>query len=1171
MHLTTIKLSGFKSFVDPTTIHVPGQLVGVVGPNGCGKSNVIDAVRWVLGETRASALRGDSMQDVIFNGSLNRKPMARAAVELVFDNSLGRAAGQWSQYAEISVRRVLQRDGESNYYINGTHVRRRDITDMFLGTGLGPRAYAIIEQGMISRVIEAKPEELRVFLEEAAGVSKYKERRRETENRLADTRENLARINDIRVELGAQLEKLETQAKVATRYQEYHSELHGKQQLLWFLRRRDAAAERDRHAQEIAKATNELEAENARLRQLEARLEGARSQHYQAGDGLNAAQGALYAANAEVARYESELRHIEETRSRLENQHTERCTQLTAWREQRSELTQALHMWAARATIAKQRAQEARAKLEQENAALPEAEQAFRSAQDRLAEARSQVQQAHSRLQLEQANRSHLERAAHALAQRRERLESELQTLAEPDADGLRALESAVADLDSGVRAAHEAFEALQAACAELDKRAGAAGEALGEAEREHAAAQAELATLRQIQAAAEANAPLHDWLERHGLSTAAHLFQKLRIDHGWETAVESVLRERLHALEISKAGRLDALLADQPPTKASLFDPGVAPAAEALPGLEPLAAKVHAVDATVSGALADWLAGFYAAEAAPAREARAGLGQGVTLVDRSGHQYTRHTVSFHAPDEAEAGLLARQAKIEETESRCAGLEAKLAAARAYHERSQGEAAERARALEEARQDITSRQKARHDAQIEQIKVSQAQERFRERSAQVRTELAEVAREGEQCARALSDSASAAEAIRGDIEAADGSLDAAQSAHQAADSSLAARRRAVQQAEREAQDALFGERECASKIAEIDHSVKVVDQQIERADLEVASLTRELAEDPVPVVREALDAAVEARLACEKALGEARNAVEAAAAVLREIEEARLQADTRVSPLRERVSELRLKEQAAQINFEQLDAQLREAEADELRLAGESEKAPRPSTLQGELTRITQAIGELGAVNLAAVEELRTGSERKGYLDSQSADLEEAMRTLEDAIRRIDRETRELLRETFDAVNSHFGKLFPTLFGGGDAKLIMTGEEILDAGVQVMAQPPGKRNASIHLLSGGEKALTAIALVFSLFQLNPAPFCLLDEVDAPLDDANTLRFCELVKRMSAQTQFLFISHNKITMEMAAQLIGVTMPESGVSRVVAVDIDEALRIREELAA
>jgi chromosome segregation protein len=347
--------------------------------------------------------------------------------------------------------------------------------------------------------------------------------------------------------------------------------------------------------------------------------------------------------------------------------------------------------------------------------------------------------------------------------------------------------------------------------------------------------------------------------------------------------------------------------------------------------------------------------------------------------------------------------------------------------------------------------------------------------------------------------------------------------------------------------------------------------VRVIDEQIGRGDTEVARLNQELAADPIPAVRASLESAVEARIACEKNLAEARNAVEAAAGVLRELEEAKLQAEARAAPLRERMGELRLKEQAAQINFDQFASQLSEAGANEERLAAEAANAPRASSLQGEITRLTQAINELGAVNLAALEELSTSQERKTFLDSQSADLEEAVTTLEDAIRRIDRESRELLRETFDTVNGHLSILFPTLFGGGEAKLSMTGEEILDAGVQIMAHPPGKRNASIHLLSGGEKALTAIALVFSLFQLNPAPFCLLDEVDAPLDDSNTLRFCDLVRRMSAQTQFLFISHNKLSMEMASQLVGVTMPESGVSRVVAVDIEEALRIREELAA
>jgi chromosome segregation protein len=1167
VRLTQLKLSGFKSFVDPTSIHVPGQLVGVVGPNGCGKSNVIDAVRWVLGETRASALRGDSMQDVIFNGSVHRQPLARASVELVFDNSMGRAAGQWSQYAEISVKRVLQRDGESSYYINGTHVRRRDITDIFLGTGLGPRAYAIIEQGMISRVIEAKPEELRVFLEEAAGISKYKERRKETETRLADTRDNLARITDIRLELGAQIEKLDAQAQVATRYQELQSDLHLKQQLLWYLRRRDAGAERERHSAEVTRVTNELEAENAESRHLEARLETSRAAHYQAGDALNAAQAALYGANAEVARLESELRHVEETRARLESQHTERRTQLSAWREQRSQLTQALHMWAARAGGAKQKVTETRSRLESENARLPEAERAFRAAQERLSEARSQLMQAESRLQLEQANQAHLQRAAEALAQRRERLQGEMQALVEPDAAALQAQEAHVGQLDETLEAARQAFQAVQEQCASLQEASSRAAEAVRLAQREHAAAEAQLSTLQQIQAEAESNAPLREWIERQGLGSAAQLWQKLRIDAGWETAVEAVLRERLHALQ---SGSVGTSFAERPPVKACLFEASHETQTPHRSGV-PLAHKVHVLDDGIRGALADWLAEVYTIEGIPDATARAALAPGAVLVNREGDQFTRYTLSFHAPDPADAGLLARQAEIEALEGRCAELSRSLEAADQALERAEAERLERETALEEARAEIGRQEKARHDAQIEQLKLTQAQERYRERSAQIEAEQVELEAEAEQGRTRLAACEAAAALIAADILAARERLEATRASFVQAETALADQRRAVQNAEREAQDAVFGERECTSKINEVDHSVRVIDQQIERGDAEVAKLNEELAADPIPEVRQQLDGAVEQRIEREKLLAEARNTVEAAAGALREIEEARLQIEAKLAPLRDRLSELRLKEQAAQLNFEQYATQLREAGADEEVLSTQAENAPRPSTLQGEITRISQALGELGAVNLAAVEELRTSQERKGYLDSQSSDLEEAVQTLEDAIRRIDRETRELLKETFESVNRHFGSLFPTLFGGGEAKLVMTGEEILDAGVQVMAHPPGKRNASIHLLSGGEKALTAISLVFALFHLNPAPFCLLDEVDAPLDDSNTVRFCELVRRMSGQTQFLFISHNKITMELAEQLIGVTMPESGVSKVVAVDIDEALRIREELAA
>nr|ART35641.1 A109 [uncultured bacterium] len=900
-------------------------------------------------------------------------------------------------------------------------------------------------------------------------------------------------------------------------------------------------------------------------------METARAGHYGAGDAMNAAQAALYAANAEVARLESELRHVEETRQRLEFQHAERRTQLASWREQRAQLTQALHLWVGRAESARRRVAETQARVAAENAKLPEAERGFRATQEQLGEARGQQLRAESRAQLEQSNLAHLERGLQALAQRRERLAGELQALQQPDPAALSAQESRHGESDSAVAAAEQSLEELQRDCDALEQARGQAADVLSAASQEHAAAEAQLATLEQIQAAAEDNAPLREWLERHGLGALPRFWQEVRIESGWEVAVESVLRERLHALDLAQGAGLDAVVADVPPVKAGVFRYGDGHAAAPLAGYASLATKVHATRPELGGALADWLAHAHVCDGTPGPAERDRVPAGMLLVNRDGHQFTRYTVSFHAPDPADAGLLARQAEIESLQQRVGELAARLSQARAAADRAAAALESRQNALEAARGVLAERQQLRHDVHIELLKLQQAQERFRERSTQIESEMAEIAQEaGRDEARCAECRASAASA--GDeIAAARLRLEAVRGAHQEAEKALVAQRLAGQQAERDAQDAVFGERECASKIAEIDSSVRLIDQQIERAEAEVAKLTEELSVDPVPAVRAALDAAVEERITREKVLAEARNAVEAAALALRGLEEERLQVESRLAPLRERIGELRLKEQAAQINHDQHAGQLSEAGADEARLASEAERAPRPATLQGEISRITQAVGELGAVNLAALEELKSSQERKDYLDAQATDLDEAVRTLEDAIRRIDRETRELLRETFDSVNRHFGSLFPLLFGGGEAKLVMTGEEILDAGVQVMAHPPGKRNSSIHLLSGGEKALTAIALVFSMFQLNPAPFCLLDEVDAPLDDSNTVRFCDLVRKMSAQTQFLFISHNKITMEMAAQLIGVTMPESGVSRVVAVDIEQALRIREELAA
>ena len=1171
MRLIQIKLVGFKSFVDPTSIAVPGQLVGIVGPNGCGKSNVIDAVRWVLGESKASALRGESMQDVIFNGSAQRKPVARASVELTFDNSLGKAAGQWSQYAEIAVKRVLTREGESLYYINNSHVRRRDIQDIFMGTGLGPRAYAIIEQGMISRIIEAKPEELRVFLEEAAGISKYKERRRETEHRLHDTRENLARVADICEELSLQIDKLEQQAKVALQFKELQGEMQRKQNLLWLLRKMEADNEGQRHAREIDRAANELEAETARLREIEKRLEQARSAHFEAGDALSAAQGELYAANAEVQRLETEIRYIGESRTRSESQIAQLSTQSGQWQQQASELSGARAMWQGRQGGAGQRLQQARDRVAADSAKLPEADQVFRAAQARLDEERAALAQTEQALRIEQTHISHADKTRQGLTLRQERLLAEHENLARPDAAAIEVQQSQIAELAEELARKDARLASQLEQLPGLENARRAAQENLDAQQREQAALESRLATLKQVQNQVESNAQIHAWLIKHRLESLPRLWQQVRVEAGWEPAFEAVLREKLHALEVAQPELLQRMLEDAPPAKLSVYARTAAAPDLALEGMRPLASLLGIHDQAVRGVMQDWLHGVYAVEEAPSPGDRLALPPGVILVSRQGHQFSRSAISFHAPDPGDTGILARQRDIEDLSGQLRQREQTLRQSRTEQHVVEAALGGHNQRLATLRQEAVTLKQQVHEQQMESLRLSQGLERFQERSRQIQLELDEILRQQELEQASLAAAEASLARHQQVMDAAAARVQAVEQGHKHAEEALNAQRQALQQAEHEEQESIFYEKECSSKINEIQSSLEVMLEQLSAAAQQLERLKTELAAQQDEDLRQRLQAQLEQRVQREQALGAARSRQEELAQGLRGAEEERLVCEQKLEPLRNRINELRLKEQAARLNKEQYASQLFEAGADEEALAAMLEKGMRPNALQAEISRLAQAIGDLGAVNMAALEELQASRERKGFLDAQAADLNLALETLEAAIRRIDRESREMLQQTFDAVNGHFGQLFPSLFGGGEARLLMTGEEILDAGVQVIAQPPGKKTSTIHLLSGGEKALTALALVFSMFQLNPAPFCLLDEVDAPLDDPNAERFCDLVKRMSVDTQFLYISHNKITMEMAAQLVGVTMQESGVSRVVAVDIEEALRMKEELAA
>ncbi|WP_374403853.1 chromosome segregation protein SMC [Niveibacterium sp.] len=1176
MRLSKLKLAGFKSFVDPTTVLTPGQLVGVVGPNGCGKSNIIDAVRWVLGESRAGALRGESMMDVIFNGSTTRKPVSRASVELVFDNAEGRAAGQWSQYAEISVKRVLDRSGESSYWINNIHVRRKDVIDLFLGTGLGPRAYAIIEQGMISRIIEARPEDVRGFLEEAAGVTKYKERRKETEGRLSDARDNLARVEDIRNELGAQIERLSGQAEVARRYKSLNEALREQQILLWLLRRNEAREDAARVAAAVAETSARIEAETARLREAEALAESARETHYKASDALHAAQADLYAANGEVTRLEGEMTRMRERRQMLGSRVSQLVADEARWIAQRDAADGDRQRWESLLDAAELRHEQAQSRHEELAARLPSAEDALAGAQAATRSLRHELGSTEQQLRVEETRRASALRALDTLVQRRMRIESERHALQAPDTEALSRAEAAAEVATARLEQLQEALDDGAASLPALLAAVRSAQDAERQANRHLTESRARREALLRIQQKAAAPGALSDWLRSRRLDSAKPLWQSLRVEPGWELAVETVLREHFNALQVADVATAADALAAQPPASVSLGLPGVPSAesddaARALPGV-PLLSLVQLDGEAWAAGLSVWLRGVRAVEDCREWLAQvASLPADVRLIDRAGRELSRAACSWLRADAGTHGVLERQRELEELEAHVEALEAEAAAAHAALAESEAASHRAQESLATLRREHQAAQQTAHREQLAAVQLGQAQQRYDERAGQLLRDIEEldvqVAAERthlESAITAQSVQEERAEQLRERLEATEGIA-------QQQDNTLRALRQQEQQLAREVQEAAFSERECHGKLDDLARQLSQAAEQIVRCAREREAAEAEQAGLDETPIGDALQGALEMRESREALLAQSREALDLAATRLRELDEARLRAELALRPLNDSLAEARLKLQAAELGQQQYDERLAEIELDESEFAARLAAGPKDQTLVREINRLTRELAELGPVNLAAVEELLAAEERKGYLDAQSGDLNEAIGTLEDAIRRIDRETREQLQETYNTVNRQFGELFPQLFGGGEAQLILTGDEILDAGIQIVARPPGKKNSSIHLLSGGEKALTAIALVFSFFQLNPAPFCLLDEVDAPLDDANTERFCAMVKRMSAITQFMFISHSKITMELARQLVGVTMQEQGVSRVVEVDIEEALRLADPVAA
>lgn len=1158
MRLTHIKLSGFKSFVDPTVIPVPGQLVAVIGPNGCGKSNVIDAVRWVLGESSAKQLRGESMQDVIFNGSSTRKPVSRASVELVFDNGDGALTGPWGQYAEVSIRRVLTRQGESSYYINGQQVRRRDITDLFLGTGVGARGYAVIEQGMISRIIEARPEELRAYLEEAAGVSKYKERRRETENRLSDTRDNLERIADLQQELERQVERLTEQAQVAAQYHDLRGALTLKQNLL-ALARRDEAARVEAEAQtELARLETEEAALEGELTRLETEQELLREQHFDAGDAVHLAQQALSEASAELARLSEAQRHREQARQRIERETQQAQAERQRLAEERDVVSYELDDWLPRREEAMLRQEEAQMALEDGACELPDAEAEFRRRDAELSALTERAANLRRERELAQQRDEHGRRVLEQLAVREAALARELSELALPDAAARAAAESEVERARAALDAVRTRLAADEGKLADLGSEREHLDETLAGLRADAARADAEVAALSALLAREAAGEQLDAWLTQQGLDAAPVLWQSLTVDQGWRVALEAVLGARL-------AARAAALPGSPPPAALVLVDAaGGAPARRQ--GLPALRERVDA-EPRFAAALDGWLSGVYCADSlAAALAARGQLGAGECWVTPEGHRVDAAGVQFHG-ESGDEGLMARKAALDAASERQQALAPQLEAAQRRRESLASTLSMLAEAVRAQKGSLSRLEQGLATATLEHVKLDQAARQGAARLGAIEAERARIADEADAARQEREEAALLAEEAMLQQDDIGDALESARLARLNAETGLELARNKTRDAERVVHEIRLTLATAEQKCAELARRA----QELESREAQLADRLEALVEESESLLDALPDDGLQQALALrderEAELAARRDAHHALAERLRQLAARAQEVSGSLPALRDARQHWLLKHQEARLNVERFAEELREAGADEAALRTELSDAVKPNALAAEIARLARALEGLGAVNLAALDELEEARKRGDYLLHQAEDLNQAMATLEEAIARIDGETRDMLRSTYDAVNAKMSEFFPTLFGGGRAELVLTGEDLLDAGMQIIAQPPGKKNSTIHLLSGGEKALTAMSLVFSLFSLNPAPFCLLDEVDAPLDDANTGRFCELVKKMSLATQFLYISHNRLTMEMAEQLVGVTMQEQGVSRIVAVDIVEALKMRE----
>ncbi|MDN5849579.1 MAG: chromosome segregation protein SMC [Nitrococcus sp.] len=1167
MRLSKITLAGFKSFVEPTTISLPGTIMGIVGPNGCGKSNIIDAVRWVMGESSAKYLRGESMVDVIFNGSDSRKPVGVASIELVFDNVDAAVGGKYAAYSEISVRRQVNREGQSTYYFNGTRCRRRDITDVFLGTGLGPRSYSLIEQSMIARIIEARPEELRAHLEEAAGISLYRERRKETERRMLDTLENLARLDDIRSELARQLDKLKRQAQAAERYRALKSKLRERQAHLYALKLKILHSEQQRERHETAVHEDNLAAELAQQGDLERKIENQRAGCAECNERVNDIHARCYAIGSEIARVEQQIQHCREL---CETSRQE----LARTRETLLEIERNVAQDRDKQVQLQSRLQELGLAITEAVAAETVAREAVESKQSRIEEWRArwewlsnEAAQPVRIVQVERARIEQLEQRARERSERSERLQEEGERLIREDPQ---------AELERRIEREHGLLEELdelqerhreqQAQIGELRARISQSTDGVAEIRAALHRDRARLASLETIQQAALGeDETLRAWLDGAGLDGERRLSQSLDVEPGWEHALETVLGCALHAIVTERADTAGEPLSPPCMGTVMLFNPCSAPTPA-----RPKLALAPALRDKVSApwALDDLLGHVYCVDDLDAaRNLAVGLDTHESVVTPEGVWLGRRWARVYGANSPTSGVLARERELEALRAVVAAWQQRLAALQSEHGTLCSDLTDAEPVFEALREELADRQRELASVRARIDSLGERRREIGQRRLEIDRELVEIAAASQDTTQAICTAREALQEalVRG--EALDRERMCFKEEGQALQVQLAAAQERFNELQAHRHELSLQEKSVATARAALEESVGRFCAQRQRLLTRDAELKAQLAELDTPaggleVERQRL---VQERVTMEERLAQARRALSESEQGLRALEPQRVENAQRVVELREALESVRLRAHELKIRLQTQLEQLGELGYEPDALTAGLDPELTESACAQALNRLQEQISRLEPVNLAAIDECRELEQRKSYLDAQHDDLSAALATLERAIRRIDQETRRRFKETFEQVDRRLGELFPRLFGGGQAHLELSGEDLLEAAIAIMARPPGKKITSLHLLSSGEKALTAVSLVFALFELNPAPFCMLDEVDAPLDEANVGRFCDMLREQSSRVQFIIITHNKTTMQAASHLLGITMNEPGVSRLVAVDLARAAEL------